>query len=139
MEKGYIKINFEDYKNPLVEMRLVNNDLWLIKSELARFFGVSEQKITAELNAIFRNRLLYERDCVRCNRYIDKGLEKQTTLYNLDVLIFLAYRLDSVQAQIFRRFLKSALYEHLRKPKQAETKIVWTYLPKYNENNYWLN
>ena len=130
MQTGYIKINFEDGKTPSVQMQLVNNNLWLTQNELARFFGVFVQKIGAELKTIFKNGLLFEADCIRYNRYIDKELEKQATLYNLDVLIFLAYRIDSFEAQIFREFLKSALREHLQKRKTAETKIVWAYLPK---------
>jgi len=88
MQTGSIKISFEDGKTPLVEIQLINSDLWLTQNELARFFGVFVQKINAELNSIFKNKLLNEWDCIRYNRYIDKGLEKQTVLYNLDVLIF---------------------------------------------------
>jgi hypothetical protein len=135
MKTGYIKINFEEDKTPSVEMQLANNNLWLTKNELARFFGVFVQKIGAELNTIFKNQLLVERDCIFYNRYMDKGLEKQTTFYNLDVLIFLSFRIDSFEAQIFRKFVKSALREHLHRQKLPETKIIWAYLPK----NYCLN
>ena len=135
MQTGSIKISFEDGKTPLVEMQLINSDLWLTENELARFFGVFVRKISAELNAIFKNKLLDEWDSIRYNRYIDKGLEKQTALYNLDVLIFLAYRIDSFEAKVFREFVKSALYRHLQRQTVLTTKIVWAYLPK----NYCLN
>ena len=62
MQTGNIKINFEEGKTPSVEVQLVNSNLWLTKNELARFFGVFVQKIGAELNNIFKNRLLYESD-----------------------------------------------------------------------------
>ena len=130
MQTGNITIIFEEGKTPLVQMQLINNNLWLTQNELARFFGVFVQKIRAEINRIFKNELLYERECTVCNRYIDKGLEKQTVLYNLDVLIFLAYRIDSFEAKILREFLKTALHKHLQKPKLPEEKIIWAYLPK---------
>ena len=130
MQTGNIKISFEDDKTPLVEMQLINSDLWLTQNELARFFGVFVQKINAELKTIFKNNLLNEWDCIRYNRYIDKGLEKQIALYNLDVLIFLAYRIDSFEAKIFREFVKSALHKHLQKQTLPKSKIVWAYLPK---------
>ena len=139
MQKGSIKISFEEGKMPSVEMQLANNNLWLTKNELARFFGVFVQKINAELNSIFKNGLLFEQDCTFCNRYIDKGLEKQTEFYNLDVLIFLAYRLGSFEAQVFRKFVKSVLHTHLTKKKMPETKIFWAYIPNPNTNNYYLN
>jgi len=135
MKTGSVKISFEDGKTPLVEMQLINSDLWLTQNELARFFGVFVQKIGAELNSIFKNKLLNEWDCVRYNRYINKGLEKQTALYNLDVLIFLAYRIDSFEAKVFREFVKAALHKHLQKQTLPKTKIAWAYVPK----NYCLN
>jgi hypothetical protein len=80
MQTGYIKINFEEGKTPSMEMQLANNNLWLTKNELARFFSVFVQKIDAELNTIFKNKLLFEQDCMFCNRYMDKGLEKNHVL-----------------------------------------------------------
>ena len=137
MQTGSIKISCEDGKTPLVEMQLINSDLWLTQNELARFFGVFVQKINAELNSIFKNKLLNEWDCIRYNRYTDKGLEKQTALYNLDVLLFLAYRIDSFEAKVFREFVKSALHRHLQKRVVPTTKIIWAYIPKLND--YQLN
>ena len=139
MQKGSIKISFEEGKIPSVEMQLANNNLWLTKNELARFFGVFVQKINAELNSILKNGLLSEADCIQYNRYMDKGLEKQTELYNIDVLVFLAYRLGSFEAQVFREFVKSALHTHLQKKKISETKIFWAYIPNPNTNNNYLN
>ena len=127
---GTIKMSFEENRTPLIEMQLENNNLWLTQNELARFFGVFVSKINAELNAIFKNGLLNEWDCIRYNCYIDKGLEKQTVLYNLDVLIFLAYRIDSFEAKVFREFVKSALHKHLQKRNLPKMKIVWAYVPK---------
>jgi hypothetical protein len=132
MEKGYIKINIEDDLTPSVEMKLVNNTLWLTEGALARFFVVFTQKIRAEIKAIFKNELLYERNCTYYHRYNDKGLEKQIEYYNLDVLIFLAYRLNTFEAQVFRKFIKSTLHKHLQNPNAQETKNFWTHLTIQN-------
>ena len=137
MKTGNIKIIFEEGKIPSVELQLESNNLWLTKNELARFFGVFVQKVSAELNSIFKTELLYERECTVCNRYIDNGLEKQSTLYNLDVLIFLSYCIDSFEAQIFRDFLKSTLHKHLHRQKMPKAKIIWAYMPL--PDNYCLN
>ena len=137
IKTGNIQIRFEEGRNPSVEMQLANDNLWLTKNELARFFGVFVQKISTELNSVFKAGLLNEQESTICNRYIDKGLEKQCTIYNLDVLIFLAYRIDSFEARIFREFLKSALHKHLYKQKMPEMKIIWAYMPL--PDNYCLN
>ena len=136
MKTGSINIYFEEDKIPSIELTLVNGNLWLTQNELARFFGVFVQKISGVLRSSFKKRLLYEPECTFCNRYMDKGIEKQTIFYNLDVLIFLSFHIESLQADVFREFLKSALHTHLQKQKMEEMKIVW-YLPKPTE--YWLN
>ena len=115
METGNIKIILEEGKAPKIKVQLVNNNLWLTKNEIARFFGVFVQKIDAELRNIFKNKLLWEKDCSYCNRYMDKGIEKQTMFYNMEVLIFLSYRINSFEAKVFHQFVNSALHEHLQK------------------------
>jgi hypothetical protein len=137
MERGFIKINIEEGKTPSVEAHLINNNLWLTKNEMARLFNCYVAKIEANLRSIFKSNLLFEQDCTYCNRYIDKGIEKQTMFYNMEVLIFISYRVNSLEAKIFRQFLNSALREHLQKKKTTETKLVWSYLPM--QNSYWLN
>ena len=136
MEKGYIKINIEDGKTPSVEAQFVNNNLWLTKYEMARLLNCFVQKIDANLRSIFKQHLLWESDCSHCNRYMDKGIEKQTMYYNMEVLIFISYRVNSFEAKIFRQFVNSALREHLQKKKTKETKLVWQYMPT---QSYWLN
>jgi len=83
-----------------------------------------------ELRSIFKNNLLWEDDCTYCNRYIDKGIEKQTMYYNLEVLTFISYRVNSFEANVFRQFINSALLEHLQKKKIPEVPLFWVYLPK---------
>jgi hypothetical protein len=57
--------------------------------------------------------------------------------YNLEVLIFLSYRIGTFQAQIFRQFVNSALREHLERKKTEKcTKLLWYF--RQNQN-YWLN
>ena len=137
METGSIKIIIEEGKTPCVEAQLVNNNLWLTKYEMARLLNCFVAKIDANLRSIFKSRLLWEEDCSYCNRYIDKGIEKQTMYYNMEVLIFISYRVNSYEAQIFRQFINSALREHLRKKETEKcTKLLWYFR---NNQDYWLN
>ena len=137
METGNIKINIEEGKAPCVEAQLVNNNLWLTKHEMARLLNCFVAKIEANLRSIFKSRLLWEEDCSYCNRYIDRGIEKQTMYYNMEVLIFISYRVNSYEAQIFRQFINSALREHLRKKETVKcTKLLWYFR---NNQDYWLN
>jgi hypothetical protein len=92
MERGSIRINIEEGKTPSVEARLVDNNLWLTKYEMARLLNCFVQKIDANLRSIFKSHLLWEDDCSFRNRYIDRGIEKQTVFYNMETLIFVSYR-----------------------------------------------
>ena len=137
METGSIKIIIEESKTPSVEAELVNGNIWISKWDIARLFNCFNQKIEMNLRSIFKNQLLFEQDVSYTYRYTDKGIEKQINYYNLEVLIFLSYRIGTLEAKIFRQFVNSSLRKHLQKEKTPETKLVWAYLPL--QNNYWLN
>jgi predicted membrane-bound dolichyl-phosphate-mannose-protein mannosyltransferase len=101
METGYIKIIREEGK------ALVNGTLWVHKYEIAK------------------TELLKESDVTYTYRYTYKGTERQAVYYNLEMLIFLSYRIATFEAQIFRRFIGSALREHLQKEENRDTKLFW--------------
>jgi hypothetical protein len=134
METGSIKIIIEEGKTPSVEAQLVNNNLWLSAWEIARLFNVFSQKIEMNLRSIFKSHLLWEEDVSFTYRYTDKGVEKQIVYYNLEVLIFLSYRIATPEAEVFRQFVRTALCEWLKKGKTSEqsVKIVWLYNHQMN-------
>jgi len=134
METGSIKIIIEKGKTPSVEAQLVDNNLWLSKWQMCQLFDCFYQKIEMNLRSIFKSKLLWEDDVSYTYRYTDKGIEKQCVYYNLEVLIFLSYRIGTFQAKIFRQFVNSALREHLQKKETA--KILWYFRSK---QDYWLN
>ena len=140
MERGYIKINIEEDKMPLVEIRLINNDLWLSKYEIANLLNCFPQKVEANLRSIFQSHLLVAEDCTYIHRYTDKGIEKQCLYYNLEVLIFISYRINTLEAKILRKFVNSALREYLQREKTLpeNMKFVWLPIPSPHQN-YWLN
>jgi hypothetical protein len=61
------------------------------------------------LRSIFKSHLLWKEDVSCTYRYTDKSIEKQTVYYNLEVLIFLGYRIATPEAQVFRQFVSAAL------------------------------
>jgi hypothetical protein len=137
METGYIKIIREEGKAPYVEAKLVDNNLWISKYMIAKTFNCFPQKIEMNLRSIFKNGLLRESDVTYTYKYTYKGQERHCLYYNLDVLIFLSYRIATFEANIFRQFLKSALREYLqREENKNDTTLFWC----FNHNqNYWLS
>jgi hypothetical protein len=137
METGSIKIINEEGKTPSVEAELINGNVWMSKYNIARLFNVFNQKVEMNLRSIFKSHLLWEQDVSHTYRYMDKGIEKQVVYYNLEVLIFLSYRIASFEARIFRQFANSALREHLqRKESKESVKLIWVF---QKGQDYWLN
>jgi hypothetical protein len=133
METGYINIIREEGKAPSVEATLADNNLWLDKYQIARMFNCYPQKIEANLRSIFKNRLLYEADVTYMHRYTYKGIERQCLYYNMEVLIFLSYRIASFEAKIFRDFVNQSFREHLKKKDRPPVyHIVWVAPVSYN-------
>jgi hypothetical protein len=135
MEKGSIKFIYEDGKTPSLEVELAHNNLWLTKFEMAHLLNCFVQKIDANLRSIFSERLLWEDDVCRNSCYTDNnGKEHQMMYYNMEVLIFMSYRVNALETKVFRQFTGSALREHLRKGKtpQQNVKLVWTCLLPLN-------
>jgi hypothetical protein len=135
--RGNITITVEYGKTPTLEAELVNGNVWMPKDCIARLLGCFYQKVDANMRSIFKSNLLREDDVLFTYRYTDKGIEKQIEYYNLEVLIFLSYRIGTLQAKVFRQFVNSALREHLqRKETEKITKLFWL----FRENqNYWMN
>jgi len=137
METGSLKIIIEEGKTPTVEAELVNGTIWMSKYFIARLFQCFYQKVDMNLRSIFKNQLLREQDVSFTYRYTDKGIEKQIEFFNLEVIIFLSYRIGTYEAKIFRQFVNSALREHLqRKETKKCSKLVWYYR---KNQDYWLN
>jgi hypothetical protein len=133
MEKGYIKIIREEGKAPSVEAHLVGNTLYLNKYQIAKLFNCFPQKVEANLRSIFKSHLLWEEDCTYNQRYNYKGTERQCLYYNMEVLVFLSYRIASFEAKIFRDFVNQSFREHLEKKDRPPIQhIVWIAPPCYN-------
>jgi len=133
METGYIRIIDEDGKRPSVEAEFVNNTLWVNKLQIGKLFNCVPQKITMNLISIFKNGLLHETEVTYLRRYIYKEIECQRMYYNMDVLIFLSYRIGTREAKIFREFINDSFREHIRnKNKPQKSKIIWIAPPCMN-------
>jgi len=137
METGYIKLIIEEDRKPSIEAQLVNNNVWMSKWAMARLFNCFYQKIDMNLRSIFKSNILRKEDVSYTHRYADKGIDKQIVYYNLEALIFLSYRINTFEAQIFRQFVNAALRAHLQKRETGKcTHLIW-YFRK--SQDYWLN
>lgn len=85
-----------------VTIRPVAGSIWLTQHEIADLFGVFISAIGSNIRSILKNEILQE-DMV-CRRR-DNGNGSILTLYNLEMITALAFRLKSRQAQYFREWI----------------------------------
>lgn len=128
MNRGNIKIKEKNHHQFIVEAQLVNGNLWLTKHEIADLFNETISSVSNSLHAIFKSGLLKKEDVSRIHLFDRNGNQCQTTLYNLEALIFVSYRIASFEASAFRQWVMKALCEYTRDGKNIrEGEVFVTY------------
>jgi len=106
-----------DDGTPTTEVRLEAETLWLTQRQIAELFQVKPQNITMHLKKIFKDAELDE--AATCNDFLQVQLEgrrkvsRTRKLYNLDAIISVGYRVNSVNATRFRQWATKVLKDHL--------------------------
>lgn len=102
-----------------VEVKLVNNDLWLSLNQIAELFGRDKSVISRHLSNIFKEAELEKNSTVAffATVQIEGGHEvtRQIEHFNLDVIISVGYRVNSKRGTQFRRWSSQVLKDHLQK------------------------
>ena len=99
-----------------VEIYIFNETVWLTQDKIAQLFGVDRSVVTKHLKNIFQTAELQE-DSVSAKLALTAANRKkyQTKLYNLDAILSVGYRVNSIQATHFRIWANSVLKEYLIK------------------------
>ena len=87
-------------------------DVWMTKDEIADMFGLPEALVYRTIRTIYKKRELYEHetaDRIPFPRHEHQGWTIE--VYNLDLILYLTYKLPSRNAQIFRRYMTNKAYE----------------------------
>lgn len=102
-----------------IDLRFENGTVWLSQVELAELFQTSKQNISKHIKAIFTDQELDATSTVNQKLTVQKEGERevsrQTTLYNLDAILAIGYRVRSVRGVQFRRYASTVLKEYLEK------------------------
>lgn len=111
------------YKTPdnkiNVEMKLVDETLWLPQNKIAELFGVTKASISRHIKNIYESQ---ELDMVSTVSKIEtvqneggREIKRQIEYYNLDMIIAVGYRINSKQATHFRIWATNILKEYIIK------------------------
>lgn len=105
----------EDGRTQL-EVRLEDENVWLSQQQIANLFGVQRPAITKHLKNIFESGELEENSVSSILEHTaSDGKKYKTQFYNLDAIISVGYRVNSLQATHFRRWATERLKEYLIK------------------------
>lgn len=108
------------YKSPSGKIDLkVSFDgktVWLTQDQTALVFGVNRPAITKHLKNIFESGELKENSvCSKMELTADDGKKYNTKIYNLDAIISVGYRVNSLKATQFRIWATNVLKKYLTK------------------------
>lgn len=103
-------------------MQVVIKDetIWCTQKAMSRLFGVDKSGISRHISNIFKDGELQQDATVAkiatvVNRGIRGEVEESVDFYNLDMIISVGYRVNSMQATRFRQWATKVLNEYIRK------------------------
>ena len=115
-ESGEV-VRFNESGMPQLEVWLEGETIWLTQKQMAELFGCVPQNITYHLREIFRIGELEE--SATCKEFLQVQIEgsrrisRMQKLYNLDAIISVGYRVNSIRGVKFRQWATLVLKEYL--------------------------
>ena len=115
-----------------LNVKLENETVWLTQSQMAELFGRDRTVITRHINNCYKEDELDKN--ITCAKFAHMGKDQdqtyETTMYNLDVIISVGYRVKSIQGTRFRQWATSVLKQYLIKGYVINQQLK---LDRYNE------
>ena len=105
-------ILFEN-QNVKLEVNMRDETVWLTQEQMAKLFGKDRTVITRHINNIFKDGELEEKSNVQKMHFANS--DRPVSLYNLDVIISVGYRVKSQNGVIFRKWANNVLKDYLLK------------------------
>ncbi|MDO9467926.1 MAG: virulence protein RhuM/Fic/DOC family protein [Thiobacillus sp.] len=96
---------------PALDVRLERESVWLSQAQMAELFGRERSVLTKHVNNVFKEGELDKKSNVQILHIA--GSDKPVSLYNLDVIISVGYRVKSQRGTQFRIWATNVLRQHL--------------------------
>jgi hypothetical protein len=104
---------------PRIEVRLQDETVWLSQMQLAELFGTTKANISLHIKNIFEAGELAKESTVKeyltVQKEGDREVSRQIEHYNLDLIISVGYRVNSVYGTRFRQWATARLREYIVK------------------------
>lgn len=120
MNEKYEVVKFIDEELELeVNVSPKEETIWITQQEISILLGKARNTITEHINKIYKNKELEFFSTCQKNRQVryeeNRIIEREIKIYNLDLIILLGYRVNSLKAQIFRKWANKVLRDYLIK------------------------
>ena len=111
----FILYNFPEEEDK-VQVIIRDETLWCTQKAMAQLFGVDRTVISKYLKNIFESfELQQDSVCAKFAHTAEDGKIYNTQFYNLDAVISVGYRVNSLQATRFRQWATKILNEYIKK------------------------
>jgi hypothetical protein len=102
-----------------VEVAYEDETFWLSQRRIAELFGVDVRTVSEHLNNVYKSGELIQDATIRKIRIVqregERDVAREIEFYNLDAIISVGYRVNSVQATRFRIWATQTLREFITK------------------------
>ena len=99
-----------------VEVTFLDENFWLTQKAIAQLYNVDRTVVTKHLKNIFdTNELMENSVCAKIAHTAEDGKSYKTNFYNLEAIIAVGYRVNSIQATQFRIWATKTLKEFIIK------------------------
>ena len=104
-------------ENADLEVRVADDTVWLSQSQMAMLFGVKENTVTYHIKGIYKIRELEVEATARKIRVVRKEgnrmVKRYIDFYNLDMILSIGYRVNTVSGIQFRHWASGVLKEYM--------------------------
>ena len=100
-----------------LKISVENNTIWLTQRQIVEIFSSSKANISEHIKSIYESKELEKGSTVRNFRTVQKEgnreVEREREHYNLDMIISVGYRVNSLKATKFRQWSTSILKSYI--------------------------
>ena len=101
-----------------LKVSVENESVWLTQKQLGELFNVESHNITYHIKNIYKQKELIKNPTTRKIRVVQKEgnreVERDIDHYNLDMIISIGYRVNSITATKFRQWATSILKNYIQ-------------------------
>jgi len=137
-----ILYNTEDGETK-IEVKIENETVWLSQKQMAELFDCTVENIIFHLQNIFKNGELSEepttKDYLAVQKEGSREVKRTVKIYNLDAIISVGYRINSLRGTQFRIWATQKLRDYIIKgfamddERLAEGRVAKTYFEEWEE------